>query len=123
MSKKTFADICIDRSERATDGPWEAISDLPSWAVASLSAQTDVVSTVNRKYRVPYRTNLGCDINDADFIAQARTDVPELARRLQKAINKLREVDMELSAGNYYVEHDGSHRRLADELEAIPGEE
>ncbi len=90
MKKKTYADICLERAERATEGPWDVTSDLPSWAVASLKAQTDVVGTLNRAYRIPFRKNLGCELNDAEFIAHARTDVPELARRLTEACRILR---------------------------------
>jgi len=57
---------------------------------------------------------------DAEFCRHARTDVPELARRLKKACEKLREVHYELEHDPYYVEHDSSHLKLAEELESIP---
>lgn len=90
--KKSYADICLERANKATEGPWEVVSDLPSWAVASFKGQTDVVSTKNRAYRAPH-PNYGCELYDAEFIAHSRTDIVELANRLKRAIAYLRRLE------------------------------
>ena len=118
--KKTYADECLERAEKATEGPWTATSDWEAWAVASLNAHTDVVGTLSRAYRIPSRKHLGCELRDADFIANARTDVPELARRLKRAIDLLYGGSCELEC-KYEGLHPscGFHKELA-ELEAPP---
>lgn len=81
---KTYIDECLERAEKATEGPWEAMftfgsSDLPA-----------AVEGPNRTLIV--RIDEACSEQPSDdirFIARARMDVPELARRLKKAIEAL----------------------------------
>lgn len=80
------------RLKAATPGPWKPTSDLPSWAVASESVMTDVVATVNRAYRVPHRRNLGCRLEDAEFIAHAPEDISYLIAALKEALSALEKV-------------------------------
>jgi len=112
--KKTYADECLERAEKATEGPWFLVSDLPTYGVAAHPHLNDPVITKNRLYRVPTRTNFGCSEEDAEFIAHAREDVPELARRLKMACEQLRRAERDTWERKY--------GDLADELEAIPEE-
>lgn len=98
------------RLNAATPGPWAPISDMPSWAVASFNAQTDVVTTRNRQYRSPGVTNYGCRLHDADFIAAAPTDIAALlaeVRRLNRDVQTLIEEGIE------------NHNKLAIATEAL----
>lgn len=83
---KTYPDESLERAEKATEGPWEASCD-------TVSVPDQVIC---------YTHN-----NDEEFIAHARTDVPELARRLKRACDFLRFVDGTTTAIN-----------MAKELEA-----
>lgn len=74
--KKTYADECIERAVKATEGPWEYILD-ENW----IDSNSGLV--VN-----PSCGNLdkGHRITNGEFIAHSRVDVPELARRLKVSI-------------------------------------
>lgn len=67
--KKTYADECLERAEKATEGPWESSCDNVA------TSDFHICATYN---------------NDEEFIAHARTDVPELAKRLKIALKELR---------------------------------
>ncbi len=74
----TYADECLERADKATPGPWhtghisERFSDEADIEGRNLECIADEVRDDNRR-----------------FIIHARTDVPELARRLKKAIDEL----------------------------------
>jgi hypothetical protein len=87
---KTYADQCLERAEKATEGPWSPLSDLI----------------------------VGC-MDDSEFIAHARTDVTELARRLKEACDYLR-LDCEVSGRDHLL---NCFCTIADELEAMPEED
>lgn len=88
MTHKSYADLCIERAEKASEGPWETNG-----------------ATVNGMYCL--------NIPDADFIAHSRTDVPELARRLQAVCKFLKKLDQ-----RYLF----NFEKMIDELEAMPEE-
>lgn len=100
----TYIEECLQRAREATKGPW---------IVAQMEDRTYIESTAN----IPdsdsnvlvdehYLTEL-----DAEFIAHARTDVPELVSRLKRAIEVLRLIK----------ETNGYYEDVADELEAPMG--
>lgn len=92
---KSYADQCLDRAERATPGPWK-----------------------NEPASQPWLRNR---TNNAEFCRHARTDVPELARRLKKAIDALQKIGYWKSDVNvccFPVEC----YALVDELEEMPAE-
>lgn len=97
MSNKTYADECLERSEKATSGPWEQIG---GGAVSTRITTPDEVITVR---------NTNKPFEDGQFIASARTDVPELAKRLNRAITALKEAAFLLDNDNLLM--------LADELD------
>lgn len=100
--KKTYADECLERAEKATKGPWEYDSGNGEVeTVPHRIAICDRAGNLEREQDVEYRYGdhipeealelLKTDnYDDLEFIAKARTDVPELARRLKLAVNDLR---------------------------------
>lgn len=82
MTKKSYADICLERAEKASPGPWDESLASEAWLANS--------------------------INNSKFCRHARTDVPELAKKLNKACRVLRD--------KYYT--DLEREVLAEELEA-----
>lgn len=117
---KTYADLCLERAAKATEGPWkyQFVDDCMGMA-RSLSCNNEDVD-VDSEFWIWEQLYGGDDTRDsvkltletAQFIVHSRSDVPELARRLKKACDFLRYVD-----GTTIV------IKFADELEAIPGEE
>lgn len=105
---KTYADTCLERAEKATEGPWHTghLSEVrfDHADIDSATGETiaeDVFGTYNRV-----------------FIAHSRTDVPELARRLKVACELLRDIEPYLhpnARGPWF-----NIRALVDKLEAIP---
>lgn len=83
MINKTYADECLERAGKATEGPW-------SWyresVLSSKVSPSCVLSTDG------YNNNYDAESGDREFIAHARTDVPELARRLKLAIEILKSI-------------------------------
>lgn len=78
-------DDLLAKAKAATPGPWCAVSDLPSWAVAAMDGR-DPITTKNRVYRRPDRVNGGCDERDAAFIAAANpTTMIALVERVREA--------------------------------------
>lgn len=97
-----YIDLCIERAEKATEGPWEYDGEdllIPSTPKEGKKCYGFVAHDEQRQ-------------NDFPFIAHSRTDVPELARRLKKACEYLR------------LESVCSRKKIlntiADELEAMP---
>ena len=78
--KKTYLDECLERASKATEGPWEDhnwdMMERPHVVAHSLWNGKD---SCNGHFDVP------CTPENTEFIAHARTDVPELAKRLKKA--------------------------------------
>jgi hypothetical protein len=121
MSKKTYADECLERAEKATIGPW--IYDLGNGEVETSEHRVTICNragNLERKQDVEHRYGdeipleviklLQADNNDdMEFIAHARTDVPELARRLNEAIRLLKQLNC--------------HPDCIKVLESKPGEE
>lgn len=112
---KSYADICLERASRSTEGPWKY--DYGNWEVEcdnfeSDSYRDEVCSVGSVRDGINGRTNPINPTDDAEFIAHARTDVPELARRLKWACNYLRTCPE--SVDNLDM------KDLADELERAP---
>jgi hypothetical protein len=93
----TYANKCLERAEKATKGPWS----FRGWTVNAIYDDDAFPLQVNTEFESAKQ--------DAEFIAHARTDVPELARRLKKACESLRGIG--LATGTKYPDE------LADELE------
>jgi hypothetical protein len=79
-------------AEKATPGPWTPVSDLPDWGVSgSGNGNADPVVTLNRKYRAPWRQNLGCSQIDAEYIAACSPDnIIQLLNKLDRYEEALR---------------------------------
>lgn len=88
--KKTFPEICLERAEKASPGPWEPMHC--DYALGGFA--------------------------DDKFIARARDDVPELCRRLERAIQT---ISMLLEMGECRQDEDCDHcvaLQVIEELEA-----
>lgn len=94
---KSYADECLERAKKATEGPWSTLEEGDEvHAISFVEACGDplhIALSTHTEY-------------DADFISHARTDVPELARRLKRACETLRGYDIHL------------FNQILDELEA-----
>ena len=81
MDKKTYADRCLERAEKAPEGPW-----VYDKGVIFTKTNPFFLQTLTRE-----RPGDPWEMNEASyFIANARQDVPELVRRLKKACAYLR---------------------------------
>lgn len=96
-SNLSYADQCLQRAEKATEGPWTC-SDIGS--IHSPSGKPIQTGGPECESETCYANAL--------HIAHGRTDVPELARRLKEAIEALR------SECSYDFD------QIADRLEAMP---
>lgn len=108
--RRTFADTCLELTEKAIESPWAWEKEMFGWKALNAKGRKD---KDGEQARVIYARNdglMGICHSDAEFIAASRTLVPELARRLKKACEALR------NPGAYSAE-------LADELEAPLGDE
>jgi hypothetical protein len=76
--KQSYPDICLERAEKATEGPWKL-----NWGNSCITDSTNSESIIFDE---------NCRKPDAEFIAAARTDVPELVRRLKKACVMLNQI-------------------------------
>lgn len=86
--RRTFADQCLDRAETATEGPWSTGVNKPWIVLPAVNMDEYAIAACDR-----FRNNNELDYpreDNAQFIAHARTDVPELARRLKRACTLLR---------------------------------
>lgn len=94
---KTYADKCLARAEKATKGAW---TDGFHIGEVETSYQPDCCEdTVCGRIAILNSSGL-CrpshqDEYDAEFIACARTDVPELANRLKRAIQAIKDLSLE----------------------------
>lgn len=110
MEKRNYITECLERAEKATEGPWAINHKYGQvWAPKSqlfISTETKITDT---------------DYDDeVIFIAHARTDVPELARRLKKACEYLRGASDEFGKVSGYDCAEYDFAMAADELEAMP---
>lgn len=124
----TYADECLERAEKTPKGPWVTgyvagqcyIDHQHGGAICKYVydivsdnneiSHHSIIQKTTHHYVVNTTMEYGAMEKEvAAFIAHARTDVPELARRLMKACERLR------NSGLY-----GPEDELADELEAMP---
>lgn len=105
---KTYADECLERAEGAAEGPWRVTPYEYGFRILEVNGCSDWLKLIYE--------------GDAEFIAHARTDVPELSRRLKHAC-------MVLRANAVYWKNAGADdsfyalNKLAENLEAMPEEE
>lgn len=97
MEKCNYIDECLARAEKATEGPW--IGD--EFEMCAPKAPVVIPGNIRLVWADDYYMNEW----DAEFIAQARTDVPELARRLKKAITLLRAIQERCELTNVTIFH------------------
>lgn len=97
--KPTYADECLARASRATPGPWKANGNEVKPIFCDCCAWCS---------------------ETAEFIAHARTDVVELAKRLKKACDELRAAIPRIEDGFMWYEKE--LLALAERLEAPPRE-
>jgi hypothetical protein len=105
---KSYADICIERAEKATEGPWVRYH-YAAWDGIEGANRKDICCMSNSDWEAD-----GPIADNIQFIAHAREDVPELAKRLKKCIARIR-----FEAG-LFPQFRNELNELADELEAIP---
>lgn len=105
-----YIDEVLARAEKATPGPWFYAYEYTS--IVTRGPQLGATGCCTSEGPGWFSIDLDGDClggessANAGFIAHARTDVPELARRLKRAIREMRlSIDEELY-------------RIADELEA-----
>ena len=120
---KSYIDQILERAEKATEGPWDVeygVSMRTAWAF---------MSRKSREYILRLDGGENCKIDEEtgqveetlEFIAHARSDVPELARRLIRACDELRRTGIEFRRlGDY--DSANAYSMIADELEAMPEE-
>lgn len=133
MKKKSYSDQCLERAENATKGPWETMCLFGSW---DLPVQ---INDMKDNTIVKVDTDCRNVVSNCNFIAASRTDVPELARRLKKACEALKQYKEVISEIISVLENKDSNisdlskfineiydlekeLELANELEAIPEE-
>lgn len=107
--KKSFADICLEKSDKATPSPWryngienpriDSVTGFNSYMIV------DLLSPRN-----------------AEFIAFSREALPEVARRLQVAIDTLRITAATFTESNVMCSIAYDLDLIANELEAMPEE-
>jgi hypothetical protein len=90
--KKTYADVCLERAEKATEGPFIVIpkDDRCSRYMVSRIPGEKSVEMVEQghPFFIGHCLSETSDEEaraNAELFAHSRTDVPELARRLKKA--------------------------------------
>lgn len=89
MSKKSYTDECLERAKNATEGPWKVTNSEVNMALLfqhKLMQKAIEVEGPNAFVSFQSIGNAKCD---AEFIAHARVDVPELAKRLKIACQQL----------------------------------
>jgi len=100
--KKPYADTCLERAEKAAYGPveWRSYPDNNRFILCHKDSPTPYALLQARgdKLCVPAKDDghsieyITPEHGLAEFIAHARTDVPELARRLKLAIQSMKDV-------------------------------
>lgn len=103
-----YIDDCLERAQKATPGPWQQFSNTVEGTSCNyIESDRGWVTTVFTGFK------------NADFIAHARTDVEELAKRLKKAIEACRtEAKLEAATAGPFGPFGEKWNKLADELEA-----
>lgn len=134
---QSYADLCIERAGKASEGPWKhesfqsgseyvgmrnALPGRPfnpdhSDANGYMGAHMFLYNAP--KFKESYELLKVEKNNNAEFIAHARTDVPELARRLKSACDALRKSEAFLADIGWSA---GTLVRMAELLEAMPEE-
>lgn len=94
---KTYADMCLERASKATEGPWGTVT---YDGLNVIAKNNGLVCEVNRQF-----------IPNARFIAHSRTDVVELATRLKRACEIIHDEFCSQRCHPYHLE-----------LEAMPEE-
>lgn len=82
LARKRAADA-LERAEKATDGPWCAMNYN---AIADMDQRRSVAAEMG--FSTGKWTTYG-KANDAAFIAEARSDVPDLAQSLLQALEEI----------------------------------
>ncbi len=103
---KTYADECLERAEKANK--WPPI-------VSSYNAEKEYdhyIPEILTGYESDYK-----HLADAEFIAHSRTDVPELARRLNRLIKEVKYLNELLVSIDVKDQYDVLND-LVNELEA-----
>lgn len=133
---KSYADVCLERAEKASYGPveWRSYPDKDRFILCHKDSPTPyaILQARGDKLCVPDKDDghvisyIKPDHGLAQFITQAVNDVPELARRLKIACDELRFV------GEYYAKvynanpafvilnSPNKHVMLANALEEMP---
>ncbi len=105
---KSYADICLERASKATEGPWSTLQE--EHEVHAISFTDAAGDPLHIAQWIP-------QVENAEFIAHSRTDVVELANRLKRACEFLRMRRKQLML----TSQPGTaltYKELADELEA-----
>jgi hypothetical protein len=106
---KARLDAIRARCEAATPGPWNAIdkgNTVPSYAIRHFAVGEKCVNVAS---------GISPKTGDADFIAAARTDVPDLLAEVEKLREQLEHADLVLDA---YKQDRDEWRRRAEKAEA-----
>lgn len=96
MTKPTYADECLARAEKATEGPWgvnnvSISADKGKRSIAIVTTPVDMTQPVDgHGIGVEDYTLHGVASINAEFIAHSRTDIVELATRLKRACEAMR---------------------------------
>ena len=108
MSISDRLDQIEARADAATEGPWEKRT-VNGWGMV-VSYSTDAMIQLVAEFRHKER-----DLNDAEFIAHARTDVPELVEAVRRRDAALRAVlDLEAEYALAAESGDPGHVRAAN---------
>jgi hypothetical protein len=105
---KARLDAIRARCEAATPGPWNAIdkgNTVPSYAIRHFAVGEKCVNVAS---------GISTKTGDADFIANARTDVPDLLAEVEKLREQLEHADLVLDA---YKQDRDEWRRRAEAAE------
>jgi len=117
----TYSDQCLERASKTTPGPWKY--DYGNWEVECDNLESDayrdaVCYVASIRDGIYDRTNPVDPTDDAEFIAHARTDVEELAKRLNKAIYALKVIGADNNVSNPCSHQDGSVEQYANNVVA-----
>jgi hypothetical protein len=109
--KKSYVDQCLERASLATEGPWMHIAE------EVMNTTVHFVKAQKNSFCISIRTPTTIE-PDAEFIAASRTDVVELAQRLKRACEALREAAEPWKGDNQFEYVFDDLMKLASELEA-----
>lgn len=120
----TYADRCLERASRATPGPWKS-EECITTEYDSNGPDSNRGASPEYYNCVAYENSFSVPdpraIADAEFIAHARTDVEELAKRLKRACEEIRCTGIILRRCGQYDEAN-SNENLVKSLERPLGE-